>query len=125
MRCFLDDELPVERPGVPHLDNLTGDEGDVTHNGHRTGHRSPVQLPEFCFCKPFGIRFVFRALLPLELLTLLPCVGVCVCIFHDNGAFLPFMLFARWLREKGDAWFTGWNDRKSPLLALPEKEGER
>ena len=44
---------------------------------------------------------------------------------HDNGAFLPFMLFARWLREKGDAWFTGWNDRKSPLLAVPEKEGER
>ena len=47
---------------------------------------------------------------------------VAVYSVHDNGAFLPFLLFARWLREKGDAWFTGWNDRKIPLLSVPERE---
>lgn len=50
---------------------------------------------------------------------------VAVYSVHDNGAFVPFMLFARWLREKGDAWFTAWSDRKIPLLAAPEKEEKR
>lgn len=42
--------------------------------------------------------------------------GVSAYILHDNGAFVPFLLFARWLMEQRDYWFYFWRDRKHPML---------
>lgn len=44
---------------------------------------------------------------------------------HNNQAFVPFLLFARWLMEKDDAWTIGWTTRTRPILTPPpRKEGK-
>ena len=42
--------------------------------------------------------------------------GVSAYVLHDNGAFVPLLLFARWLMEQRDYWFYFWRDRTHPML---------
>ena len=42
--------------------------------------------------------------------------GVSAYVLHDNGAFVPFLLFARWLMDHRDYWFCFWRERKHPML---------
>ena len=48
-----------------------------------------------------------------------------VYMIHDNMALVPFLYFARWFMEEGDAWYYGWDVRERPILALTEEQIQR
>lgn len=39
-----------------------------------------------------------------------------VYTLHGQDAFVPFMLFSRWMCDRDDAYFCCWRDREDPLL---------
>ncbi len=45
-----------------------------------------------------------------------------VYTLHNNSAFVPFMLLAKWFMEKEDVWLISWDDQRTPVLAVPDKE---
>ena len=46
-------------------------------------------------------------------------------IVHNNGSFIPFLIFARWLMEKNDSWLFGWDTRKLPYLHQEVQKNEK
>lgn len=45
-----------------------------------------------------------------------------VYIIHNNYAFVPFLLLARWFMQQDDAWIVGFQARKHPILTPPNTE---
>ena len=44
---------------------------------------------------------------------------------RDNQGFVPFLYFARWFMEEGDAWSCGWHTRERPILARREEKEDK
>lgn len=40
-----------------------------------------------------------------------------VYILHTSDAYVPFMMFARWISEEHDAFISRWEDRTAPILS--------
>lgn len=47
-----------------------------------------------------------------------------VYILHSSDAYVPFMMFARWLSEEHDAFLTRWETRDRPILQKQEASHE-
>ncbi|WP_426349742.1 helix-turn-helix domain-containing protein [Alloiococcus sp. CFN-8] len=46
-------------------------------------------------------------------------------IVHNNGGFIPFLIFARWFMEKNDSWVVGWDTRKTPYIHQEVQKNEK
>ncbi len=94
--------------------------------GRKTGYCSAKAIAKAAGISPEDAERALSALCDCNVLKKsqveLETSPVEVYTLSDLEAFVPFLLFSRWMCDRGKAYICSWDDRKRPLLKKREEE---